>query len=170
MKTVRSISGVLVILTRTASLGYFLSFVLSCLAFSTGWSLKITNDATRFEVLYPFTNSPYLLGEYNRGYIIAFLVLLGLYSLFFFLISNVFKAFTKSRIFTVYGIRQLKWFYGTNIILPAVTALILSGFYPIDSIVEILVIIHALLGVFTYFMAAIFEQGVKLQNEQDLII
>lgn len=170
MRTVRTISGVLVVITQLASLGYLLSFLLSGVALSTGWSLKLTNGESRFEIMYPFTDSPYLLGEYNRGYIIAFLVLLGLYSLFFFLIGNVFKAFTKSRLFTVYGIKQLKWFYVANIILPSVTAFVISGFYRIDNIVEILVILHALLGVFTYFMAAIFEQGVRLQNEQDLII
>ncbi len=170
MKTVRAVSGVLVVITRVASLGYLLSFLLSSLALATGWSLKLTTGGSRFEIMYPFTESPYLLGEYNRGYIVAFLVLLGLYSLFFFLISNVFKAFTKSRLFTVYGIRQLQRFYATNIILPSLTAFVISGFYKIDNIVETLVILHALLGVFTYFMAAIFEQGVRLQNEQDLII
>lgn len=170
MKSVRVISRVLVAITRVASLGYLLSFLLSSVALGTGWSLQLTTGGSRFEIMYPFTNSPYLLGEYNRGYIIAFLVLLGLYSIFFFLVSNVFKAFTKSRLFTDYGIRQLQWFYGANLLLPSFTALVISGFYQIDNIVEILVILHALLGVFTYFMATIFEQGVKLQNEQDLII
>jgi len=170
MKTVRTISRVLVMFTRVASLGYLLSFILSGVALGTGWSLKLTTGGTRFEIMYPFTSSAYLLGEYNRGYIIAFLFLLGLYSLFFFLVSNVFKAFTKSRLFTVYGIKQLQWFYGANIILPFLTALIISRFYEIDNIAETLVILHVLLGVFTYFMAAIFEQGVRLQNEQDLII
>lgn len=170
MKTVRVVSRVLFIITRVVSLGYLLSFLLSAIAFASGWSLNIIDQGRRFEVCYPFTHQPYLLGEYNSGYMMMMLLLLGLYALFFFLVSNVFNVFTQTKLFTEHGIRQLKWFYSGNLILPLTAVFILSPFYNIESPVEILVALHALLGVFTYFLAAIFEQGVNLQKEQDLII
>ena len=40
----------------------------------------------------------------------------------------------------------------------------------IDEGVFVLVLLHAILGIFAYFIAAIFQQGVQLQTEQDLII
>jgi hypothetical protein len=99
-----------------------------------------------------------------------FLLLLGLYTLFFFLVSNVFTVFTQSKLFTAYGIRQLKIFYLGNLILPLLSAVLVSLVYKIESPVEILVILHMLLGVFTYFMAAIFQEGYNLQSEHDLIL
>jgi hypothetical protein len=170
MKNVRIVSRLLFIITRITSLGYLLAFALSSIALSTGWSLNLTDHETRFEVCYPFTHYPFLLGEYNAGYITGFLCLLGLYSLFFFLVSNIFYVFLQPKLFTTYGIRQLKRFYQSNLLLPLMASLAISPFYSIDKVVETLVILHAILGVFAYFIAAIFEQGIKLQNDQDLII
>lgn len=170
MKTVRMVSGVLFIATRILALGYLLSFLLSALTLSTGWSLNLTDQNRNFQVCYPFTHQPYLLGEYNQGYILMFLLLLALYALFFYMVGNVFTVFTQTKLFTNYGIRQLELFYSGNLIVPLSATIIISFFYDIDSPAEVLIILHALLGVFTYFLAAIFRQGVDLQNEQDLII
>ena len=38
----------------------------------------------------------------------------------------------------------------------------------IDGIV--LIVLHAIIGVFAYLIAAIFKQGLDLQNEKDLFI
>lgn len=170
MKTVRVVSRILFIVTRLVSVCYLASFLLSAVAFATGWSLNIIDQGRRFEVCYPFSNVPYLLGEYNGGYILMFLLLLGLYALFFFLVGNVFTVFTQSKLFTEHAIKQLKIFYAANLVLPLTATFIISPFYNVDSPVEILIALHALLGIFTYFMAAIFGQGVHLQKEQDLII
>jgi hypothetical protein len=170
MKTVRFVSKVLLAISRVLAAGYLLSFILSLVALSTGWSLNLVEHNSRFEICYPFTRLPFLLGEYNSGYIIMFLLLLGLYTLFFFLVSKVFTVFTQSKLFTAYGIRQLKVFYLGNLILPLLSAVLVSVVYKIESPVEILVILHMLLGVFTYFMAAIFQEGYNLQSEHDLIL
>ena len=170
MKTVRFIARLLLALTRVLTAGYALSFLLSCLALSTGWSLHLIEANRRFEIFYPFTHVPYLLGEYNTGYILMFLLLLALYALFFFLVGNVFKVFTQPELFTPFGIRQLRWFYIGNLVLPMAAAVIIGLCYGIDAAVVILVILHMILGVFTYFMASIFEQGLLLQSENDLIL
>ncbi|TDO20055.1 DUF2975 domain-containing protein [Pedobacter duraquae] len=170
MQTVRLISRLLFIITRAAAVGYLLSFLLSAAALSTGWSLNIIENGSRFQVCYPFTAEPYLLGENNRGYILGFLMLLGLYALFFYLVGNVFRVFTHEKLFTKEGIRHLKIFYLGNLVLPVLAVIIIAPFYPVYNEMKILVVLHALLGVFSYFISAIFTQGVKLQHEQDLII
>lgn len=170
MKTVRIVAVVLSAISRVLAAGYFLSFLLSALAFSSGWSLNIIEDGRRFEVCYPFTHTPYLLGEYNTGYMIMFLLLLGLYGLFFLLVGNVFSVFTKTKLFTAYGIRHLRIFYLGNLVLPLLAMLLISAVYEVESPLQILVILHMLLGVFSYFMAAIFREGYYLQNENDLIL
>lgn len=170
MNTVRFVARILLALSRVLALGYALSFLLSLIALSTGWSLNLIEGNQRFEIFYPFTRVPYLLGMYNRDYILMFLLLLGLYTLFFFLVGNVFKVFTLPKLFTAYGIRQLKRFYLGNLVLPISSAFAISLFYGIESPMVVLVILHMLLGVFTYFMAAIFKEGFVLQNENDLIL
>ncbi|MCX2479388.1 hypothetical protein OQY15_09830 [Pedobacter sp. MC2016-15] len=170
MKTVRIISTILEITTRILAAGYFFSFLLSVTAFSTGWSLNLINDNRRFEICYPFTQTPYLLGEYNDGYILIFVLLLGLYSLFFFLVGNVFAVFSKPKLFTAYGVRQLRLFYLGNLVLPLASAILVSIFYDMESPAEILITLHIILGVFSYFMAAIFKEGYQLQTENDLIL
>lgn len=170
MKTVRIVSKALFVLTRLFTLGYFLSLLLSILAFSTGWSFNILNNNTRFQILFPFTNTPFLLGEYNSGFIYMFLLFFFLYTLFFWLLENVFRVFMQTKLFTKEGIRRLKMFYISNLSVPLLAIISLSVFYEVDPTAQVLVILHAVLGIFAYFIAAIFQQGLHLQNEQDLII
>ena len=40
----------------------------------------------------------------------------------------------------------------------------------IEEGLDIVAVIHFILGVFAYFLAAIFKQGLQLQKEQDLFI
>lgn len=170
MNIVRFIARILSVVSRIAAVGYLLSFLLSAVSLYTGWSLNLIDNGRRFEIDYPFTHIPYLLGEYNNGYIIMFLLLLGLYALFFLLVGNVFHVFTQTKLFTAYGIRQLRIFYLGNLVIPALAMLLISIVYDVESPLQILVILHMLLGVFSYFMAAIFKEGYHLQSEHDLIL
>lgn len=170
MKTVRFVARSLLAFSRILAVGYALSFLLSLLALSSGWSLNVFAENQRFEILFPFTRVAYLLGEYNQGYILMFLLLLGLYSLFFFLVGNVFKVFTQPKLFTAYGVRQLRTFYLGNLLMPVCAGTLIGFCYGIESPMVILIILHMILGVFTYFMAVIFEQGLTLQSENDLIL
>ena len=170
MKTVRLISGILRYASRITAWGYLLTFLYASASLATGWCLHLTEQQQRFVICYPFTVQPFLLGEYQSGYILMFLLLLGLYALFFFLVGNVFRVFTKIRLFTPFGVNQLRRFYVANLVLPLCAAMVVFPFYTLDSTVPILITLHAILGIFTYFMAAIFRQGLALQDEQDLII
>lgn len=169
MKKIKSLAGILFYISRICALGYALLAIYSATSLLTGWKL-ITNGAY-FNVLSPFTDKPILIGENNLPYIIFdFLLVLILYFIFFWLLGNVFKVFTEPRLFSNRNIRQLKYFYLANIFVPTPAVLLAYIFSTIDRDIIILVILHFIIGIFTYFLAEIFKRGVNLQNEQDLYI
>jgi hypothetical protein len=171
MNSVKIISKTLFYLTRVLSIAYFSMALLSVFALSTGLGLGFKENRKYFHVYYPFTSAPFLNGDYNIPYIIFYFLLpISLYGLFFLLVSNVFKVFFQPRLFTQYGIERLKGFYLANLIIPGATLVLTSIFTDVDDSTVILVALHFILGVFAYFLAAIFKQGVHLQNQQDLII
>ncbi|RYF89554.1 MAG: DUF2975 domain-containing protein [Chitinophagaceae bacterium] len=86
------------------------------------------------------------------------------------LLSQVFKTFTQKKLFTQTGINHLQRFYLANLILPGIAYIVLLLVNEEAEDVFMLVMLHAIIGVFAYFIAAIFRQGVLLQNEQDLYI
>ncbi|MWB95497.1 DUF2975 domain-containing protein [Flavobacterium sp. GA093] len=171
MKTTHIVSKILFYITRFLAFVYFTLAGYSLLALATGWSLRFKDNGKYFQVCYPFTEKPLMLGDYNIPYIIFdFLAPLSLYGLFFLLISNVFKVFFQPKLFTQNGIDHLRRFYLANLLLPSITIFLASLFVPLDNEVSIFIVLHFMLGVFAYFLAAIFKQGLNLQNEQDLFI
>ncbi len=170
MNTAKYISKMLLVITRILAAAYLLTALYSGLCLLTGWSLIFRDNGKYFSVLYPFTNQPFLNGDHNLPYILFdFMLPLSLYGIFFLLAGNVFKIFTRDKLFTLHGIKQLKWFYRSNLIIPPLVFLLISVFSEVDEGI-ILAVLHIFLGVFAYFLAAIFKQGLNLQNEQDLII
>ncbi len=171
MKLVKIVSRILFYLARVLSFLYFAAAAISVLAFTTKWGFEPREGGKYFTIYYPFTSKPFLNGDYTSTYIIFYFMLpLLFYGLFFLLLSNVFKVFFQPRLFTSYGVKQLRLFYLASFILPVIVLLILGLFAAVEAEVVALLLLHAVLGVFAYFLAAIFKQGVKLQNEQDLYI
>lgn len=171
MTTVRFVSKILFYLARFLAIVYFWMAAHSAIALATGWSLLFKDNGKYFQICFPFTQKSFLLGDYNLPYIILdFIGPLSLYGLFFLLLSNVFRVFFQPKLFTEYGIKHLKRFYLANFTLPSLVVLLASIFSILDEGVFVLVLLHAILGIFAYFIAAIFQQGVQLQTEQDLII
>lgn len=171
MKTTHIISRILFYFTRFLAVVYFTLALYSVLTLSTGWFLTFTDSGKYFQVCYPFTSHPLMLGDYNMPYILFdFLSPLSLYGLFFLLSSNVFKVFYQPKLFTPNGISHLRRFYLSNLLIPSILLFIAFFFVPLDNEVWIFIILHGMLGVFAYFLAAIFKQGLNLQNEQDLFI
>jgi len=172
MKNVKIISTVLFYITRFLAIFYLAITFYSLVSLLTEWSYIERENGKYFSICFPFTETPFLNGENNWPYkIFNFLIPLGFYGIFFLLLSNVFNVFKKPKLFTQYGVNQLKWFYLANIFMPSLTILLASIFAgEIEEGLEWVVIIHFFLGVFAYFLAAIFKQGLQLQNEQDLFI
>lgn len=171
MKLVRIISAIAFYLTRIMAAVYLLTAI--HLFISVVFKLPTLKllENNRFAITYPFTAKNYLLGSaYTASYITEMILLIAFYSAFFWLLGNVFKTFRQKKLFTVQGVRQLKWFYITNLIVCPALFLILSIYSIEDYPYMVMIIAHGIVGIFALFIAAIFEQGVNLQNDQDLII
>ncbi len=174
MQTSRSIARLLKYLSRigawlfTAVLLYTTTVLLLSTT-SIKHSLPIViSKAGTFTIFYPFTKTPFLLGDYNADYLVSNLSLLTFYTLFLWLLSDVFYAFTQPKIFTIRGVSQLSRFYITNLALPVLFLLLVILFGQALSDMLRISLLHIVIGVFAYFMACIFKQGVVLQEEQDL--
>lgn len=172
MKSVKIIATSLFYITRIFAILYLIITLYLLVSLLTEWSYFTKDSEKYFTICYPFTDTPFLNGENNWAYkVFNFLVPIGFYGLFFLLVSNVFHVFKQPKLFTKYGVNQLKYFYLANLTLPWMTILLASIFAgEIEEGLELVAIIHFFLGVFVYFLAAIFKQGLKLQNEQDLFI
>lgn len=172
MKNVNIIASILFYITRFVAILYLITTLYSLISILTEWSFITKENDKYFSICYPFTDTPFLNGENHWGYkIFNFLIPIGFYGLFFLLVSNVFNVFKQVKLFTEYGVRQLKYFYLSNIFIPPFTILLAAFFAgDIEEGLEWVAVIHFFLGVFAYFLAAIFKQGLHLQNEQDLYI
>ena len=172
MKNTKIISTLLFYVTRVVAILYFTTTLYSVVSLLTEWSFITRENGQYFSICYPFTVSPFLNGENNWGYkIFNFIIPIGFYGVFFLLLSNVFKVFKRPKLFTPFGVIQLKCFYLANIILPSFIILLASTFAEkIEEGLEFVAVIHFFLGVFAYFLAAIFKQCLHLQDEQDLYI
>jgi hypothetical protein len=169
MKKVKNLAGTLFYISRICAFAYALLAVYSATSLLTGWKLGL--NGAYFNILLPFTGKTVLIGEYNLRYIFFdFLFVFILYYIFFWLLGNVFKAFTQPKLFNEKNIRRLKYFYRANLFVPSLAIFIAYIFSTIDRDVIILDILHFIIGVFSYFIAEIFKQGANLQNEQDLFI
>lgn len=171
MNSVKVTAKILLYLSRLLSFLYFITFIYALISLEGRPGSVFLHDADQqFTIYFPFTHIPFLLGFYNPMYIwLEFLPLFLLYAIFFLMLSYVFEAFTQKRLFTLRGYNHLRIFYWSNLTIPVVmlflTELLSEASFDAWNIVGL----HLLLGIFIFFMAAIFNQGLKLQDEQDLI-
>jgi Protein of unknown function (DUF2975) len=176
MKAVRLIANILFYLTRTAAVLYLATTLYTLLVIAlaeagVSWApIEISGDGG-FSIFYPFTKTPFLLGDYNGKYLAMMIVLIGFYGLFLWLLSEVFNAFRQQKLFTPKNVRRLVRFYITNLTVP-LPALIITAFFYNEGLRDVTVItfLHLVIGIFAFFMAAIFKQGLVLQEEQDLTL
>lgn len=172
MKPVRFVARILYYVSLILCFFYSLAgvYVAYATAIKPSFAFKLIEDGKKFVVSAPFGDRPYFIGDNYTGYMVQMVSLLLLYGLFFWLLSQVFKTFMQKKLFTRQGISHLQRFYLANLIIPALAYIILMLVNEEAEDVFMLVMLHAVIGVFAYFIAAIFKQGVLLQNEQDLYI
>ncbi|WP_229738691.1 DUF2975 domain-containing protein [Parapedobacter pyrenivorans] len=170
MKRTKIVAKTLNIASRVLAIGYSATTLYAGFCITTGIGTGLAEE-NLLHIFYPFTSKPFLIVENTPLYIIfSFFLPLGLYSIFFWLVSNVFGAFLQSPLFTSQNVVHLKRFYGFNLIVPALATVIASFFVPVEDFIIALIALHLILGVFIYFFAEIFNQGIGLQKEQDLYI
>lgn len=176
MKTVRPLANILFWFTRFAAIIYIVTAFYALLAIilsaaGVSWApMKVESNGS-FEIFYPFTSAPFLLGDYNARYLTMMIFVISFYALFLWLLSGVFNTFRQQKLFTPKSVLRLSRFYVTNLLVP-VLSLIAAFFFYKEGVSDIMVItfLHLVIGVFAFFMAAIFRQGLVLQEEQDLTL
>jgi len=171
MKLVRIISVIGFYVTRLAAFAYLITalyVLLSVLLKLPGYEMPEHN---KFSINYPFSNKHFLNGSENTAaYIFEMVALIFFYGVFFLLLGNVFKTFEQKKLFTSQGVSHLKRFYILNLFICPVLFVILMILSHEDISYPILLIAHIVIGIFSLFLVAIFNQGLKLQNDQDLYI
>ncbi|USD24719.1 DUF2975 domain-containing protein [Flagellimonas marinaquae] len=169
MKKTRVLSTILYAITRSLAWIYLVIALYGGFAWLT--KTNIRTEHTRAIINYPFSDVSFLILDNNWSYFLfAFLLPVSSYTLFFWLLSNVFKVFYREKLFTQPNVAHLKRFYAANLIFPIVLVAFSSFFIEIDKGIFIIVALHLVLGVFIFIISEIFNQGLSLQNEQDLYI
>jgi len=170
---VRNVANILYHLTRGLTIIYWViaAYVISITILAKsgvkGLPLSVTNE-TRFTIYYPFSKTPFFLLQDERTFLVTTFLVILFYGLFLVLLLGVFDTFRQKKLFTPKGVQRLTRFYLANFFLPviAIIILLLMG-EPINDLL-IITFLHVVLGIFIYFMTAIFRQGLELQIEQDL--
>lgn len=175
MKRVKGIATILFYLTRCIALLFLLGglYGSTVLFFTRGgntgaWPIAVEND--HFTLFYPFTRSPFFLGDYDPGFVLTSFSAILLYGIFLWLLASVFNAFRQDRLFTGKNVVRLLRFYVFNLIVPPLVLLVLFATGERIRDVLIICLLHVMLGIFVFFTTTIFRQGLLLQEEQDLIL
>jgi len=167
MKKIRFIAFILYYLT-----GVLAALVLATAIYATMVVLIYTHtqhsylipmevDRGYFTIFFPFTHARFLLGDYTTEYLTTSLVTVVLYGIFLLLLSNVFRSFTKPKLFTPKSIGRLSAFYIYNFAAPIACIIIVMSFGAQINDALMLSFLHFMIGVFAWFMAVIFKQGVR---------
>jgi len=171
MNKVRYIATGLLYLSRVLAIPYLATAAYCIISFIFKDALVHTIDnGKRFVINYPFTQQRFLLGDdLAFSYVFEMIAIIGLYGVFFWLLGNIFQTFREQKLFTGKGVKRLQVFYALNFLVP-IPFLIVHFIYGYEvQVVITLALLHYVLGIFAYFMAVIFNRGLYLQNEQDLI-
>jgi hypothetical protein len=171
MKTAKVVAGVLYIISLFAALFYILTALYAALVILLhhwrGTSLFNEIENNQFTIDYPFTDVPFLIGSNTPLFLWMLVVIFAGYGVFAILIGRVFSIFRHDKLFTLSAVRRLQYFYLANFLVPPAVLLVNLFFTSDVQDLVIISILHAIIGVFAWLMAAIFKQGLTLQEEQD---
>ena len=132
MKKTKILSKILYAITRGLAWIYLAIGVYGALSWIT--KTNIQAEDSRAVINYPFTDVSFLILDNDQSYFLfAFLLPILSYTLFFWLLSNVFRVFYQNKLFTQPNIKHLKQFYLANIILPLVLVAFSSFFIEIEK-------------------------------------
>ncbi|HMK02903.1 MAG TPA: DUF2975 domain-containing protein [Ferruginibacter sp.] len=173
MKRIRGLATILYYLSRMVALlclaTTIYAFLILGLSSQTNMQgLPIEVSGGYFTVFFPFSGIPFLVGDDTASYMITSMSTMMLYGIFLWLLSAVFKAFMQKKIFVPISVKRLKHFYLFNFFAPVIYIICLVAFRLDFRDALIIAFLHMMIGVFNYFMAIIFQQGLVLQEEQDL--
>ena len=163
-----SIASVAYYLFRIMSIGLLLLVVYIDYAFLTN---NFDLSAGRYKMDIPFTET-FIHGDYQFNVILTISIIFFFSVCFFFIISNIFKALKEESIFNKKAIFNLQMFTVLNLIIGPILYVLIH--FPIMNKTDFRdihnLILHLIFGLVAFFVATIFKNGYRLQNENDLTI
>ena len=164
----KSLSTLFFYLFRRLSVVILLLVVYIDISFLTN---NFTQNNGRYILDIPFTGT-FIQGDYQLNVIITISLVLFFGSLFFFIISNIFKALKEKVIFNQKAIKNLKYFAVLNLVIGPVLYVLIH--FPIMQKTDFRdihnLILHLIFGIIALFLTHIFKKGFQVQQENDLTI
>jgi hypothetical protein len=175
MERIRGLARLLFYLSRLMSFFCLAiaAYALVIITLSTQTNMKglpVALSNGGFTIFLPFSRIPFLVGDNSVSYIFTSLSIVTLYGIFLWLLGSVFSVFMQKKIFIPKSVKRLKHFYLFNFFVPVIYIICLILFAQEIRDALVIAFLHLMIGVFIYFMAIIFQQGLVLQEEQDLTI
>ncbi len=161
----KSLSHILFYLFRALSILTLLMVVYIDLSFFTG---NFTQENGRYFMDIPLTGT-FIEGVYQFNIILTISLGLVFGSIFFFVLSNIFKALKQVIIFNRLAIRSLSYFTILNLVVgPVLYILIHFVIIQKDNYRDIHnLMLHIIFGIVALFLTYIFKRGIQ---ENDLTI
>lgn len=163
-----SLSKYLFYMFRAVSIGLLLFILYIDLSFLLG-NAEIING--RYYISLPIIGI-IAKGDYQTNVIITITLGLLYGSIFFYVLSNIFKAFASKTVFTESAIRYLKYFSILNLVVGPLLYIVThffimqhSGYRGIHN-----PILNIIFGVTALFVVHIFKKGYAIQSDNDLTI
>lgn len=174
MKSVQTFSRVLYTICKGAGFSFLIIAIYTAFVLLTAnegaSSLLVHVAGNHSTISYPFTNVPFLnVYQDGRELFLLFATLIC-YGGFALLLADVFLIFKQDKLFTTRSVKILTRFYLVNFIVPLTFLLftLLSGDNP--EYFFVLVLLHGIIGAFSWLMSKIFLEGLTLQEEQDFTL
>lgn len=144
-----------------------ISFILFSLALE---NFELINE--QFKITIPLFPEMAIKGRYNDITITTITLFFIFYTIFFGLLTMIFKTFKASILFTDKAIKQLNYFTFLNLLVAPILyitinfiILVKDNYYDFASF-----LLHILLGIMALFIVAVFKKGYTIQSENDLTI
>ena len=164
----KSISTIVYYLFRALSLLTLLFVLYIDFAFLTE-NFELNNGRYRMDI--PLTGN-FIHGDYQFNVILTISLCLFFAVLFFYVLSNIFKALKEEIIFNRKAIQNLTLFTLLNLFVGPILYFLIH--YPIMQKTDYRdvhnLILHLIFGIIALFITHIIKKGYKIQSENDLTI
>ncbi len=164
----KSLSAVLFYFFRALSLLILITLVYIDFAFLMD-NFDLENG--KYYIHIPFTGDS-IHGDYQFNVILTVSLLLSFGVIFFYVLSNIFKAFRETIIFSKKAINNLKFFTVLNLIIGPLLYLLIH--FPIMKKTNYTdvhnLILHLIFGLIAFFLTQVFKKAYHIQLENNMTI
>jgi hypothetical protein len=164
----QSLSAIAFFLFRLISILTFFFVVYIDYAFLTN---NFTHSDGRYRMDIPLTGT-FIQGDYQFNVILTISLGLVFGTVFFYVLSNIFKALKEKTIFNKKAISNLRLFTILNLIVGPILYVFIH--FPIMNKTDYRdihnLILHLIFGMIALFLTHIFQNGYKVKQENDLTI